>query len=477
MLCSAIPSVVRITTARLADLDRERVQQVVWAALGGTPEIHLRIDPRENCGMMQEVVDLLHIPLGDTFDLTVAEELGKQGCAGPIGVLLGQEEVLLMDGEREVFRHFLQRQVRRHDIGLYEEGGSIREQWQQERGQVPLPNQVYLGLTQACNRSCNFCVSRQFEPTRLDLETIERLAWELRDRVRLVALTGAGEAMVHPQFWAVVELFTKIIPGVEFKMNTSGVTLARNASKLVEWPFRNITVSLNAAKEATYEQFVGKGFGSVLDGIRALVTWREKANRKDLRLTLSIVLMKSTLPELPQFVDLAFRLGVEEIQGIHLMIHDDQLAAESPWLDREESNYWLNRTTLRAAALGVIANLPPLFGCGRKRDAVQFASLPTSVGQACVEAWSIAYVRPDGNLIACPYGEQFLGNIKTASFDSVWNGNLYNDLRHKLVDRDYWGMCQHCCGLNEAGHVDDFESHWLGERGGQSRGTKSNVRV
>lgn len=460
------PRLVRVVSTR-PDLDLGLVKRA-WESCVGTlaPPVVLTA-PNQLSAIKKSTegdVELLHIPLGTGLDFMAAGKLAERTDDATVGILHGETEILLQEGGRPAWRQFISRPVRRHDEPLYIQGGTIRRRWEREGGSVPLPNQVYLGLTQSCNRSCRFCVSREFLPAQFDLETLRGIAHELRHNLRLVALTGAGEAMVHPQFWKVVELLTEIVPGLELKMNTSGLALTKNADRLMEWPFRNITVSLNATTESTYQRFVGKGLERVLTGIRALVAARARSGRGDLHITLSMVLMRSTLPELSEMVDLAFRLGVEEIQGIYLMIHDENLALESLWLDQEGSNCLLDAAADRAAALGVIANLPPRFGCRSESPAIQISSLPTTEGQACVEAWSIAYLRPDGNLVACPYGERPLGNVRDAGFEAVWNGDLYTDLRRRLADRDYWGMCRHCAGFNESGHVDDFGSHWLGDR-------------
>jgi MoaA/NifB/PqqE/SkfB family radical SAM enzyme len=284
--------------------------------------------------------------------------------------------------------------------------------------------------------------------------------------VYLIALTGAGEAMVHPDFWQIVEILSNNLPNVQFKMNSSGVTLKKAAERLVQYPFRNITISLNAATPETYERFIGGNFEQVLAGIKALVAARARSASGDsLRLTLSMVLMNSTISELPDFVSKAFELGVEEVQGIYLMINEGRLAAESPWHQPQRSNEFLTLSAERAARLGVATRLPPRFNEQVSAASLfQPSSLPESQGQACVEPWSTTYIRPNGDVISCPYSEMPLGNICESDFDEIWHGALYGGLRDSLDRKEYWGMCRSCCGFNETGRVDDYLSHWLGER-------------
>lgn len=410
-------------------------------------------------------LNLLYVQSSQSLNRLVASNLIEQNRVGDFGIYLEDVGPVIMQGGSPVFRRFLHDRESRHDIGAYQAGARFRSNWQITKEEVPLPKQVYLGLTQICNRSCSFCVSRTFETAMLSLDTVRQLARKLRDDVEVVALTGAGEAMVHPQFWPAVDILIEEIPNVRFKMNSSGVTVGKFAERIVQYPFRNLTISLNAATAETYGQFIGGDFEQVRSSIRKLVSVRAKHGAHQLGLTLSIVLMNSTIAELPDFVCRAFELGVEEVQCIYLMINDAELESESPWHHPQRANEFFNEALKRAASLGILMRLPPRF---RDREKVspdfQVSSLPETQGQACVEAWSTIYVRPNGEILPCPYTEEALGNIHHAELDEIWNGSAYDTLRETLVEKKYQHMCRHCCGFNETGHVDDYLSHWLGAR-------------
>jgi radical SAM protein with 4Fe4S-binding SPASM domain len=411
-------------------------------------------------------LNLLYVRSNHSLNHSLASNWVAQMKVGDFGVYLEDAGPVIMQGGAPVFRRFLYDRESRHDIPVYQTGGALRSNWKITKEDVPLPKQVYLGLTQICNRSCLFCVSRTFETAMLSLDTVRQLARKLRDHVEVVALTGAGEAMVHPEFWPAVEILMEEIPNVRFKINSSGVTVGKFAERIVQYPFRNLTISLNAATPETYRRFIGGDFEQVQSSIRKLVSVRAQYGAPhQLGLTLSIVLMNSTMAELPDFVSRAFELGVEEVQGIYLMINDAELESESPWHHPQRANELFDKALERAASLGIAMRLPPRF---QDREKVshdfQASSLPETQGQACVEAWSTIYVRPNGEILPCPYSEEALGNIHHAQLDEIWNGSGYNTLRETLVEKRYQHMCRHCCGFNETGHVDDYLSHWLGAR-------------
>lgn len=408
---------------------------------------------------------LLHVPAGRELSLERADLLGRRAGPGPIGVLSEDEGLVLTRAGRGEFARFARRRSDQADAGVYLAGADMRAN-SRPGEQLPLPRQVYLGLTQRCNRSCSFCVSRTFAADMLTVEEVRRVAQELAGEVDVVALTGAGEAMVHPDFWEILDMLVETLPGVVFKMNTSGIALRHNAARLVEYPVKNITVSLNAGTQDTYERFVGRGFKAALRGIETLVTERARAGRADLRLCLSLVLMESTVAEVEDVVRIAFELGIEEVQGIYLMVNDETLADESPWHRPEESNAHLDRAERLARTLGVEVSLPPRFReMSSARGTSQKTSLPTSQGQKCVEPWSTVYVRPDGELLPCPYFEESLGSVREGTLAEAWRGEAFENLRAGILSGAHCEECRHCCGFNEGGSVDDYASHWIGTRG------------
>jgi radical SAM protein with 4Fe4S-binding SPASM domain len=412
------------------------------------------------------VTDVVHVPSGAALDRALARQLAQHSPAGRLGILADDAGLVVHRGSSAVVQRYHADFAPPDDREVYVAGGRARAARGAGTGDCPPPRQLYLGLTQHCNRSCTFCVSRQFDYDLLSLQEVERICDESGGEVDVVALTGAGEAMTHPHFWDALDLLCERIPGVRFKMNTSGVALGRKADRLLDYPIKNITVSLNAATRPTYEKFVGKGFQVVLDGIAALVGARVRRGRDDLDLCLSMVLMNSTVGETAQLATIAAELGVEQIQGIYLMINDDELAAESPWHQPQRSNRLLDDAERHSRALGVRAALPPRFALApAEAGSDQLTSLPETQGRRCTEAWSTVYVRPNGEIMACPYMDHPMGSLRESTLNQIWTGDTYRDLRACLVSGRYWPECASCCGFNESGGVDEYSSHWLGARG------------
>lgn len=409
-------------------------------------------------------IDLLYVPRDRMLVQPLGLAFAAMVDAPRAGVLTCRDGVVLHRGRPDQLGVFFGARGPQADSRVYEHGAAIRREYTTNGG-VPAPRQIYLGLTQKCDRSCDFCVSRTFDFDILSCEEVERIVQELDGDLDVVALTGAGEAMMHPDFWTILDRLHDGFPRATFKMNTSGLSLLRSSERLLEYRIKNITVSLNAATDETYRLHVGPGYKAVLRGLERLVRARTDRRALDVRLCLSMVLMRSTLPELARMVRLAFELGVEEVQGIYLMIHDGALAHDSPWHDQETSNNFLTEAEELAERLGVIASLPPKFGANASIGERQVASLPTRQGHLCSEVFSTAYIRPDGGLTPCPYYDDVLGNSRVDDgLLGVWNGPRYSQLRRAIVTGTAPLPCQTCAGFSEGGRVDDYASHWLGTR-------------
>lgn len=410
-------------------------------------------------------LDLLYLPLGRTLDQALGLAF-VEAVRSPRAGVITTDGIVIHRGPPSRLATFFRARGAPADAQVYDAGPSIRAAFAQHPGTIAPPRQVYLGLTQKCDRTCDFCVSRTFAFDLLCMVEVDRIIDELQGEVDVIALTGAGEAMMHPDFWAIFGRLRDGFPDATFKMNTSGLSLIRHSDRLLDYPIKSITVSLNATTPETYGSHVGPGLKAVLTGIDRLVDARDRRSAVDVRLCLSMVLMGSTLPELPRMVRLAFELGVEEVQGIYLMIHDGQLASESPWHDQAASNAWLDEAEETGRYLGVMTSLPPRFGATAATSDHQHASLPTSHGHRCTEVFTTAYIRPNGELTPCPYFDTTIGDSRaTDSLLAVWHGSAYTGLRRDIVTGDLPAPCRSCAGFSEGGRVDDYASHWLGARG------------
>lgn len=68
----------------------------------------------------------------------------------------------------------------------------------------------------------------------------------------------------------------------------------------------------------------------------------------------------------------------------------------------------------------------------------------------CREFWDTAYVLPNGDMITCCYdgaAEYVVGNVNEASILDVWNGEKYNEMRHRHSGGTLNEMCSKYCQM------------------------------
>lgn len=229
--------------------------------------------------------------------------------------------------------------------------------WEFVQGRTVLttyPPDICFPIADVCNARCTFC-SSWLEGTRVasldELDSFE----EVFRYARWVGLAGHGEPLAHPR---IREILSRLSAWLDARSTayviTNGVYLSELLDQLIESRVRRFNISLNSASPAMHREVMGLPEGSfdeILDAVRAVVARRAT---HDTNVGMSMVITRQNLPELPAFVALANRIGVDRIQ----------LKTLAPVGGLSEGlNYHLlppydhpDYTTLKANALAAIAD-------------------------------------------------------------------------------------------------------------------------
>ncbi len=189
--------------------------------------------------------------------------------------------------------------------------------WEFVHGRAVLttyPPDVCVPIADVCNARCNFCTS-WLEGTRIaTLEEIDGFEQVFR-LARWVGLAGHGEPLAHPRIREILtRLGAWLDPRAEGYVITNGIHLPGLLEDLVKSRIRSFAISLNAASAGMHQEVMGLPEGSfdrILAAIRSVVA-RPAAH--GLRVSVSMVVTRQNLPEVPAFVDLSNRLGVSKVQ-------------------------------------------------------------------------------------------------------------------------------------------------------------------
>lgn len=161
-------------------------------------------------------------------------------------------------------------------------------------------------------------------------ETFLRIAQYL-DQTASVDFTGGGEPLKNPNLAEMTRVAKEA--GCEVGFSTNGVRLTREiAEQLVKYQLDWISFSVDAASAYLYESIrQGARYEVVLGNIEILRDVRREAGSQLPRMMMVYVMMtgeQENYHELPQFVNLAHQLGVEQIIAKNLDVilkdSDDQ---------------------------------------------------------------------------------------------------------------------------------------------------------
>ena len=321
----------------------------------------------------------------------------------------------------------------------------------EDAGSVPAayPQYVNIALTSVCNYKCFFC-SREKAGSipHLPLAHLKSLR-KLIEEVDHVDLTSPGESLIYPHIREAIEFITATNRKQGIQLTTTGLLLTEELALLLSKRLSQLTFSLNAATARSYERDMGvKRWNDVLNNIR---TARKHIPRE--KLSLSYVLHRDNLDELPDFIRLAAELDAWHVRIVGMSAVNPANVRKTLWFCKERAR----AAVLRAKELGKKLNVIV-------SDMYETVEGMSNLAQVkCVMPTFGAYIRLNGDVWPCCYSyPQVMGNIhQPGGFEAVWNGKKYRKLRKS----NYFSQCQNCPAIHSGtDRLDDhIASHVLAE--------------
>jgi radical SAM protein with 4Fe4S-binding SPASM domain len=327
------------------------------------------------------------------------------------------------------------------------------------------PFNLEMDLLNKCNLRCPMCMmshpSHYKQPLqRMSLEVFERLAAEVFWHVNALSFTFGAEPLLHPEFPRFVEIASRYrIPKVYAVTNGTLLTDAI-ARAIVTHGMDVLAVSLDAARPETYRQIrVGGNWDRLMHNLHGLERIKREFGSPRPHLELTFVMMKTNIGELPEFVDLAARLGATTVNATHMLPFESLgIAHESCSLIKETTNEMLSRARARARKLGLRFTGPPSFGKDvahgyGARGADNFGLPVSQVTQKaghCPFPWHFAAIDMFGDVVPCGWwhNQPGMGSIGSESFLSIWRNTNYRKLR---AEHESGALCATCSTCPAAG--------------------------
>jgi MoaA/NifB/PqqE/SkfB family radical SAM enzyme len=325
------------------------------------------------------------------------------------------------------------------------------------RTEPPLPTELQVEVTGACNLACRMCLVR-YRPKlgkaqgAMCFHTFKGLVDEL-PALEKVTLQGLGEPLLAPDLFRMVEY--AVGRDIRIGFNTNGTLLTRDKSeRLVASGLDWLHVSVDGATAATYEGIRdGSDFARVRRNVIDLVDVKRSQRAERPTVSLVFVAMRRNVAELPDLVRLAAEWGVGRlyVQNLSHSFGDTdpsgsyreirQFAeSEALWAEEnEEAERLFAEAGAIAGAVGVDLRLPRL----EEPPAARALGSP-----GCHWPFSAAYVTHDAKVQPCCMvmgaDRAVLGDADREGFAAVWRGDAYTSFRAALLTDEPPDVCRGC---------------------------------
>jgi radical SAM protein with 4Fe4S-binding SPASM domain len=356
-------------------------------------------------------------------------------------------------------RHFCQR------LETFEERSRATRQGTVRKYLRIRPFSVELDITNQCNLRCIMChfADERVHKTRredISVEGFSRIAEQLFPLCNLLNLSFGTEPLLHRKFVELLAIVKQYdIPCVY--MVTNGLLLNEELIDRILGVngLHHITISIDAAIRSTYERIrVGGSFDRLIRNIRSIQRVKRERGWDSPSLNFNFVLMRSNVTELPALIRLAHDLGVGHVTAIHMVpfqLGCTDTAEESLVGHKDLCNRALDEARAVAAKYQVGLNVPDNFEdetatslIGKNNRLVFHLNVPKKdLSTSCCQfPWYWVGIDPYGEINPCGwwFSELPMGNIKTESFEAIWNGERYRALRTEHAGGTLRSTCVAC---------------------------------
>jgi radical SAM protein with 4Fe4S-binding SPASM domain len=289
-----------------------------------------------------------------------------------------------------------------------------------------MPFTISFEPTTACNLRCPECPSglRAFtRPTgNLKEDFFRSTLDELhRDLVYLI-FYFQGEPYINPKFLDMVRYAHQ--KGIYTITSTNAHFLNdENAKKTIESGLDRLIISVDGTTQEVYENYRKEGnLAKVLEGAKNMVEWKRKMKSSTPHIIFQFLVVRPNQHQIEEVYALAKEIGVDEVKlktaQVYDYVHGNDLI---PTIDKY-ARYKENPD-----------------GTWRVKNELL---------NHCWKLWHSCVITWDGRVVPCCFDKDAkyrLGDLKQASFATIWHSPAYNGFRKALLQgRDKIDICTNC---------------------------------
>jgi radical SAM protein with 4Fe4S-binding SPASM domain len=316
------------------------------------------------------------------------------------------------------------------------------------------PSCLYLEVTNECNLTCKTCpltYGRVESPALLTVDKVRFLVQQFPSATRMV-LHGIGDPLLNKELPQIIRYLKAEGKYVLFNSNATLLN-ARWQQELIDSQLDEYRVSLDATTPESYAEVRGKPmFPLILTNLEAFMALKKRLVAASPRVSLWLTGLRETLAELPDFLRLAHRLGIEEVYLQRLVYwlddNDEKLATSDQSLFQNlhlEEEAIIRASEVLARQLGLRFEAS---GATTPAQSIQQAT-DTKPWARCMRPWTVMYITANGSVFPCciaPFSAESLpsitlGNAFEEPLASIWNNSQYQHFRRLLLS----DQPHHCC--------------------------------
>lgn len=320
------------------------------------------------------------------------------------------------------------------------------------------PLRLGITITDKCNLSCWMCPSSirrgRYVLSKLAVEKIKEIAPYLE------TIYWQGGEIFYAEYLKDIFRETTDYPQIEHEIITSGLLLDE------EWLdiFFNLnhislSFSIDSVVKETYEYIrTGAKFEKLLQQLNLLKEAEQKYG-KEIKKSITVVVMKCNYKQLELFIDFAQKYGFKEISFYPILVNKqhgedlfDKQSEENIFSNMQlEIKYELASIIRRikqlssALDLNIYCNLP-----GIEISSSEAACLSKNSQLFCSLPWKNMWIdtnrkeKGEGSIFPECMCQEEIGNINTDSLLEAWNSSKMQEYRRRIANNDL-SLCSYVC--------------------------------
>jgi len=308
---------------------------------------------------------------------------------------------------------------------------------------LPLaPRMCEIETTTRCNLKCIFCEHTYWDepPSSISFDSFKSIINQF-PKLKWISLTGIGESFTFPHdYMRMMEYIKQKKIFIELYDNFYFIT-PQISQRLIDMGVNKILISFDATTKKTYEKIrKGSNYERVLSNIEQFLKLKQESNKVFPKVSFHFVINKMNIGEAVPYLDFVRN----RTNGMPIDVVYTRLLHTFKEIDKyyvEISSDLINRIKRKASELDMnvlwnedaYLDKPPIRECKK---------------------WIMPFIYASGHIIPCctqnegnrrEYQKQTaMGNIFHESFNAIWTGDKYKQLKKQIRNNVVPKSCYDC---------------------------------